>query len=162
MSQNSSVLSGFSGLTPNNFPTNTRAVIDANFVVSVALSAAGAKANTNALDLGDQVSGVPYVTTETINVGVLTTASNNGNSNVGTITLQDTTANTDNTPNSAAWANIVTLGSVNVTSGASATNATSNVYKLPPGTRRFIRAAFNNPSGSVSLADSTMTLELLF
>ena len=154
----------FSGIAPNNSanPTNSRAVLDANYIVTIALPAAGAKANTNALDLGDQVVGVPYGTTETINVGVLTTASANGNSNTATITLQDTTANTDGTPNSAAWANIVTLGSVNVASGASATNATSNVYKLPPGTRRFIRAAINNPAGSVSLADSTMTCQLLF
>ena len=159
MSQN---ITGFSGLTPNNFPTNQRAVVDANFVVTVAGSAAGANATTNALDLGDQVSGVPYVTTETINVGVLTTASNNGNSNTATITLQHTSANTDGTPNSAAWVNIPTLGSVNVASGASSTNATNNTYKLAPGTKRFIRAVLNNPAGSVSLADSTLTLELLF
>jgi hypothetical protein len=162
MSQNSSVTNAFSGLTPNNFPTNTRAVLDANYIVTVAMPAAAASSVTNALDLGDIVSGVPYVTTETINVGVLTSASANGNSNVATLTLQDTTANTDGTPNSAAWANIVTLGSVNVTSGASSTNATSNVYKLPPGTRRFVRAKAINPTGSVSLADSTLTLELLF
>ena len=159
MSQN---ITGFSGLTPNNFPTNQRAVIDANYVVSVALPAASAKANTNALDLGDQVSGVPYVTTETINVGVLTTASSNGNSNTATLTIQETTANTDGTPNAAAWQNVPTLGSVNVASGASATNATNNTFKLPPGTQRFIRAQCNNPTGSVSLADSTLTLELLF
>ena len=152
----------FSGITPTNLPTNKRAVLDANYIVTVALPAASAKANTNALDLGDVVSGVPYATTETINVGVLTTASANGNSNTATITLQDTTANTDGTPNSAAWANITTLGSVNVTSGASSTAATSNVYKLPPGCKRFIRASIDNPAGSVSLADSTMTLQLLF
>lgn len=162
MSQNSSLTNAFSGLTPNNFPTNQRAVLDANFIVSVALGAANTKTNTNALDLGDIVSGVPYVTTETINVGVLTSASNNGNSNTATLTLQDTTANTDGTPNSAAWANIVTLGVCNVVSGASSTAASSFVYKLPPGTRRFIRAQGVNPTGSVSLVDSVLTLELLF
>lgn len=163
MSQN---ISGLTGLTPNNFPTNTRQLLDANTIVTVALPAAGAKANTNAIDLGDPVSGVPYVTTETINVGVLTTASNNGNSNTATITLQDTKANTDGTPNSAAWANIAQCGSVNVTSGASSTNATAysgaTAFKLPPATRRFIRASINNPAGSVSLADATMTLQLEF
>lgn len=158
MSQN---VTGYSGLTPNNFPTNQRNVIDANFVVSVALPATATTANTNALDLGDVVSGVPYVTTETINVGILTTASTNGNSNVLGLMLQDTKANTDGTPNSAAWANIVTLGVMNVTEGASSTNASSFVAKLPPGTRRFIRCQGNNPS-SASLADSTLTLELLF
>ncbi len=162
MSQNSSLTNAFSGLTPNNFPTNQRNVIDANYVVSVALPAASAKANTNALDLGDIVSGVPYVTTETINIGVLTSASNNGNSNTATITLQQTTANTDGTPNSAAWANIGLLGQLNVTSGASSTAASSAVFKLPPNTQRFIRASANNPTGSVSLADANLTLELLF
>lgn len=162
MSQNSSVTNAFSGLVPNNFPTNTRAILDNNYIVTVSLPAAGALANTNALDLGDITSGVPYVTTETINVGVLTTASVNGNSNTATLILQQTTANTDNTPNSAAWANIPTLGSVNVASGASSTNATNNAFKLPPLTKRFIRVQANNPSGSVSLADSTATLQLLF
>ena len=161
MSQN---ISGLTGLTPNNYPTNTRQVFDANTTVTVAMPAAGSKANTNAIDLGDPVSGVPYVTTETINVGVLTSASNNGNSNVATITLQDTKANTDGTPNAAAWANIAQCGSVNVTSGASSTAATNytgaTAFKLPPASRRFIRASTNNPSGSVDLSDSTLTLRL--
>ena len=162
MSQNSSVTNALSGLVPNNLPTNQRAIIDNNYVVTVALPAAGALANTNALDLGDIVSGVPYVTTETINVGVLSTASVNGNSNTATLGLQHTSANSDGTPNSAAWTSIPTLGTVNVASGASSTNATNNTYKLPPGTKRFIRAQANNPAGSVSLADSTCTLELVF
>ena len=162
MSQNSSVTNALSGLVPNNFPTNQRAIIDNNFVVTVAMPAAAALANTNALDLGDMVSGVPYVTTETINVGVLTTASVNGNSNTATLILQHTSANTDGTPNAAAWANIPTLGTVAVLSGASSTNATNNTYKLPPATKRFIRAQANNPTGSVSLADSILTLELFF
>jgi hypothetical protein len=162
MSQNSSVTNAFSGLIPNNFPINTRNVIDANFVVNVAGPAAGATSVTNALDLGDIVSGVPYVTTETLNVGVLTTASNNGNSNTATVILQHTTANAAGVPNSTNWANIPTLGLSNIASGASSTAATSFVYKLPPGTNRFIRAQLTNPAGSVSLADSTLTLQLLF
>jgi hypothetical protein len=152
MSQNSSVTNAFSGLVPNNLPTNQRAIIDNNYVVTVSLPAAGALANTNALDLGDIVSGV----------GVLSTASVNGNSNTATLGLQHTSANSDGTPNSAAWTSIPTLATVNVASGASSTNATNNTYKLPPGTKRFIRAQANNPAGSVSLADSNLTLELLF
>lgn len=162
MSQNSSVTNAFSGLTPNNFPVNTRNVIDANFVVNVAMPAANATANTNWLDLGDIVSGVPYVTTETINVGVLTTASNNGNSNTASIILQHTTAAANGTANTAAYTNIATLGVVNVASGASSTPATTNIFKLPPGTNRFIRAYISNPNGSVSLADGTLTLQLQF
>lgn len=152
----------FSGLTPNNLPTNSRAVLDANYIVSVAMPAAGAKANTNALDLGDVISGLPYATTETINVGVLTSASANGNSNTATITIQDASANTDGTPNSGTWTNIALLGAVSVVSGASSTPSASGTFKLPPTTRRFIRAQINNPTGSVSLADATLTLQLLF
>ena len=152
----------FSGLTPNNLPTNSRAVLDANYIVSVAMPAAAAKANTNALDLGDVISGIPYATTETINVGVLTTASANGNSNTATITIQDASANTDGTPNTATWANVLLMGQVNVTSGASSTAAVSGTFKLPPTVKRFIRAQINNPTGSVSLADATLTLQLLF
>lgn len=164
MSQASSLTGagGFSGLVPNNLPTNSRAVLDANYIVSVALPAANAKANTNALDLGDVVSGLPYATTETINVQVLTTSSVNGNSNVATVTIQDASANSDGTPNAGTWANISLLGSGSITSGASSTPSSSFIYKLPPTTKRFIRAAINNPNGSVSLVDSTMTLQLLF
>jgi len=103
MSQNTNYIQS-SGLTPNNFPTNSRQILDANFIQTVALPAASANSNTNWMDLGDVVSGVPYVTTETINVGVLTTASNNGNSNTATINLQHTSANTDGTPNTGAIA----------------------------------------------------------
>ena len=163
MSQNTNYIQT-SGLTPNNFPTNQRAIIDANFVVTVALAATGINANTNALDLGDVVSGVPYVTTETINVGLLVSASNNGNSNNTAAAigyLEHTSANTDGTPNSAAWAVIPTLGAVNVISTNAALVATTFTYKLPPGTKRFIRAQIFNNSGA-SLADSTASLELLF
>jgi len=152
----------FSGLTPNNLPTNSRAVLDANYIVTVACPAANAKANTNALDLGDVVSGIPYATTETINVKVLTSASANGNSNTATITIQDASANTDGTPNTSTWANIALMGSVSVASGAGSTAAASGVFKLPPTAKRFIRAQINNPAGSVSLADANLTLQLLF
>lgn len=164
MSQASSLTGagGFSGLVPNNLPTNSRAVLDANYIVSVAMPAAAAKANTNALDLGDVVSGLPYATTETINVQILTTASANGNSNTATVTIQEASANSDGTPNSGTWTNISLLGSGSVTSGASSTPSSSTIFKLPPSTKRFIRAQINNPTGSVSLADATMTLQLLF
>ena len=163
MSQNTNFIQG-SGLTPNAFPTNQRVIIDANFVQTIALNSGAGNAVTNAIDLGDQVSGVPYVTTETINVGLLTSFSNNGNSNntaaiIGY--LQHTSANTDGTPNAAAWVLIPTIAAVNVASLNSNTTASSFTYKLPPGTKRFIRALLFNNS-SASLADSTATLELLF
>lgn len=160
MSQSTSNIQ-FNGLVPNNLPVNTRAVVDNNYVVTVNLAAAGATANTNALDLGDFVSGVPYVTTETINVGILTSASANGNSNVIGIVLQDAKANTDGTANTSSWANISQLAQLNVTQGASSTAASSFTVKLPPGTRRFIRAQETSP-GSPNVTDAVLTLELLY
>jgi hypothetical protein len=146
------------------YPVNTRAVVDANFVVTIALASTGVNVNTNALDLGDVLSGVPYVTTETINVGLAVSASNNGNSTNAAAAigyLEHTSSNTDGTPNAAAWAVIPTLGAVNFASVAGVLAANSYTFKLPPGTKRFIRSQVFNNSGA-SLVDSTATLELLF
>ena len=146
------------------YPVNTRAVVDANFVVTVALASGASNVNTNALDLGDSLSGVPYVTTETINVGLAVSASNNGNSTNAAAAigyLEHTSANTDGTANNAAWAVIPTLGAVNFASVASVLAANSYTFKLPPGTKRFIRSQVYNNSGA-NLTDSTATLELLF
>jgi len=149
----------FAGIVPTNYPVNTRLLIDANYVVSVALPATATTANTNALNL---LVATPYPTTETINVGVNTTASVNGNSVTGNAYLQHTSANSDGTPNSAAWVNIPTLGTVPITQGASTTAATTNTFKLPPGCLQFIRAQVSLPANTVSLADATLTLELIF
>ena len=146
-------------LTPNNYPTNTRNVIDNNFVVSVALPASATTANTNNINLQQ---AYPYATTEIINVGVSTTASVNGNSVNGTVVLQNASANSDGTANTATWANITTLGSVAIVEGASSTAATSYVFKLPPGCLQFIRAQVTLPANTASLADGTLTLQLLF
>ena len=149
----------FSGQQPNNYPTNTRAVVDANFLITLALPASATTANTNAMNL--QVA-TPYPTTETINVGVNTSASASGNSVNGTIVLQHTSANTDGTANAAAWTNIPTLGTSSIVEGASTTAATTNTYKLPPGCLQFIRAQVTLPANTANLADATLTLVLYF
>lgn len=173
MSQNTAYIQG-SGIALNTantsngaviaYPTNARGIVDANFVVTIALASGASNVNTNALDLGDGVSGVPYATTETINVQLALSASNNGNAtNAATAIgyLEHTSANTDGTPNAAAWAVIPTTGAMNFASVASVLAANSYVAKLPPGTKRFIRAQVYNNSGA-NLTDSTATLELLF
>lgn len=149
----------FTGQLPNNYPTNTRAVVDANFIVTLALPASATTANSNSLNL--QVA-TPYPTTETINVGVNTSASASGNSVNGTIVLQHTSANSDGTANAAAWVNIPTLGTSTIVEGASTTAATTNTYKLPPGCLQFIRGQVTLPSNTGNLADASLTLELLF
>ena len=149
----------FSGQVPNNYPFNSRIVVDANYVTTLALPASATTANTNNLNL---IQATPYPVTETINVGVNTSASANGNSVTGTIVLQHTSANSDGTANSAAWVNIPTLGSVNITQGASSTAATTSTFKLPPGCLQFIRAQVTLPANTANLSDGTLTLELLF
>lgn len=157
----------FNGITPNNFPTNARAVLDANYIVSIALPNAANTVNTNALDLGDVVSGVPYSTTETINFQVLTTQSTGANTKNINIVVQQTTANSDNTPNSAAWANIPQLAHPLVINLGNATNYpaynnANGIFKVPPNTQRFIRAQATGEANGGNASDGTLTLQLLF
>ena len=149
----------FAGQVPTNYPFNSRILVDANYIVTLALPATATTANSNNINL---LNATPYPTTETINVGVNTSASASGNSVNGTIVLQHTSANSDGTANSAAWVNIPTLGTSSIVEGASVTVATVNTYKLPPGCLQFIRAQVTLPANTGNLADATLTLELLF
>ena len=149
----------FSGIVPTNLPFNSRIVVDANYVTTLALPASATTANTNNLNL---IQATPYPVTETINIGVNTSASVNGNSVTGTIVLQHPSANSDGTANAAAWTTLPTLGSVNITEGASSTAATTATFKLPPGCLQFIRAQVTLPANTANLSDATLTLELLF
>ena len=164
MSQTTNVTNAFSGLVPNNFPTNARAIIDNNYVQTVSVNSGAGVAVTNYIDLGDLLSGVPYVTTETINVELAISASNNGNTTnaaVAYATLQQTSANTDRTANTANNVTVPTTGQVNFAGVGTSLPASSYVFKLPPGCGRFIKAKITNNSGN-DLSDSTMTLRLLF
>lgn len=152
----------FTGITPNNAPTNQRAVLDANYIVNVALPNAANATNTNALDLRNNT---PFPTTETINVQILMAASNGANSKNLNCVLQETTANTDGTPNSAAWANASGLANPLITSAdnAGGGRAASNViFKLQPGGKRFIRAQFRGEANGGDASGANGTLQLLF
>lgn len=149
-------------LTPNNYPTNARAVIDNNFVQSVTLPTGTNVANTNAINLQQ---ATPYPVTEIINVQLIIGAST-GTTNNGTINcvLQHTTANSDGTANSAAWANStvfanpILVATDNNNTGFA--QATANI-KLPPGELQFIRAQFTgNDAGGVPTGSGT--IQLLF
>ena len=149
----------FKGLTPDNYPANTRILQDATMSATIALPATATTANTGNINLQNIT---PYPTTETINVLVTTGASANGNSVNGTIVLQDAAANTDGTANTTTWANISTLGTVKIVEGASSTVATSNTFKLPPGARQFIRAQAQLVTNTADLSDANLTIKLLF
>lgn len=160
--QNPNLSAGYTPVAAAAAPAttfNSRILLDANFITTLALPATATTANTNNINLQ---TVAPYSVTEIINVGVNTSASASGNSVNSTIVLQHTSANTDGTANSAAWVNIPTLGSVNVLQGASVTAATANTFKLPPGCLQFIRAQVTNPANTGNVSDATLTLQLLF
>jgi hypothetical protein len=76
--------------------------------------------------------------------------------------LQHTSANTDGTPNSAAWANIPTLGAVSAVDNAGGgwASQVNALFKLPPGTLQFIRAqyALEANSGNANSANGFLAL----
>ena len=107
MSQSTTLTALFSGLVPTNLPTNQRAVLDANYIKTVSLPASAGSVNSSSLDLGDVVSGIPYATTETVNLQVVAPALNVTqlpNSATATYVIQDSADN-------STFANISLLGS---------------------------------------------------
>ena len=150
----------FTGLTPNNLPTDSRAILDANYIVTRALPAsASATVNSASLDLGDAVSGIPYATTETLNLQVLAPA-------LSTTVAPDTRTMTyvvaDSADNST-FAAIGTLAS-QVQTGAGGVGAAAATYtfKLPPNTRRYIRLQITSGASTTDGSALSATLQLAF
>jgi hypothetical protein len=137
---------------PNNAPANTRILVDGTMTASVALPAATGTAVTAGLNLQN---ATPFPTTETINVSLSTSASANGNSVNGTAWLQDSADN-------SSFANIVTLGTVNLVNGDSSQAAQSFTFKLPPGCRQYILGKVSYPANTANLSDASLTLQLCF
>jgi hypothetical protein len=127
-------------LTPNNQPTNQRAIVDNNFVVAnVALNVANANVtNTNSIDLQQ---AVPYPTTEIVNVqiGIGACANGLGPTNSRNIygTIQVSADNSTFANSNIFSASLLTSAATN----GKITATTSNV-KLAPGEVRYIRAQF--------------------
>lgn len=149
-------------LTPNNQPTNKRAILDTNFIVAVALPNAANVVNTNAIDLQQ---AVPYPTTEEINVQVIIGASNGANSKNINAVIQQTTANTDGTANAAAWTNVAYLANplmVNADNAGGGHPESNVVVKLAPSNQRFIRAQATGEANGGNANNGNLTLQLLF
>lgn len=144
----------FNGLTPSNLPTNTRAVIDANYLVTRALPATNNTVYSSSIDLGDSISGIPYASTETVNVQVLVPALTNGQMSTNTITYYVQ----DSADNSSFSNTVLTAAYTGAGSGMSAATLT---FKLQPGCRRYIRLSVTN-SGASDCSASTATLQLAF
>ncbi len=146
----------------NNAPVNTRAVRDINFIANVAMPNAANTVNTNALDM---VQAVPYSTTQYVQAQILTTSANAANNKNINVVLQQTTANSDNTPNSAAWANVPTLAAPLLTvtdNNGAGVPAGSVTVMLPPNVARFIRAQATGEANGGSAVNGTLTCQLLF
>ena len=141
-------------LTPNNYPTNARAVIDINFVQTVALAANSTVANTNVIDLQQ---ATPYPVTEIVNVQILTSASASGTTNSKNVyAVLQVSSDNSNWANSSIFATQL-LGTDN--SGVMAAGSAN--IKLPPGNPRYIRAQFaGEAGGGTPVANGT--LQLLF
>ena len=139
-------------LTPNNYPTNARAVIDNNFVQSVALPAASATANTNSIDLQQ---GTPFPTTEIINVQILTGASASGTAN-----SKNVNAVLQTSADNSTWANSnVIAAAVLATDNSGVLAAGKYEFKLPPNNARYIRAQFlTEANGGTPSANGTLQL----
>lgn len=159
----------FSGITPNNQPYNDRLVLDQNYIVNVALPNAANTVNTNALDLFAAAGAplpntLPFSTTETINVIILTTQSTGANTKNINIVLQHTGQLSNGAVDSANYANIPTLGApIKIVAGNAANYpASTTKTKFPPGTLQFVRAQATGEANGGNASDGTLTLELGF
>lgn len=142
-------------LTPNNQPTNTRAIIDNNFTQLIALAANATAANTNVIDLQQ---AVPYPTTELVNVQIIIGASASGTTNSKNVNaVLQVSSDNSNWANSTIFANPITTAVDN--SGVMASN-TINI-KLAPGEVRYIRAQFKGEAGGGTPV-ANGTIQLLF
>ena len=153
-------ISGLTGIVPSNLPTNQRAVYDANFIVSRALPSSATTVYSSSLDLADGgVSGIPYATTETVNVVVTspdTDSTDIPNSSTLAYALQDSADN-------SSFAAIGTLATQTLTGAAGAgTDATTFTFKLPPNTRRYIRLAVTTAGSPGDCSAKTAYLKIAF
>ena len=150
----------FTGITPANLPTNQRNIIDANYKVTTALPAsASATVNGTSLDLGDAISGLPFVTTETVNVQVLAPA-------LSTTIAPDTRTMSYVLADSADNSSFTAIGTLatQVQTGAGGVGAAAATYtfKLPPNTRRYIRLQITSGGSTTDASATTATLQLAF
>jgi len=150
----------FAGITPQNFPTNTRSILDANYIITTALpNAASTTVNGTSMDLGDALAGTPFPTTESVNYVVLAPA-------LTTTILPDTRTMTYTVQDSAdnsSFAAIATLGtSVQTGAGGVGAAAATYTYKLPPGTRRYVRLSIASGASTTDASATSATAELAF
>jgi hypothetical protein len=140
----------------NNAPVNARGVLDANFVVTVALPNAANSVNTNALDL---VQATPWPTINYVVAQVIVGAGNGANNkNINAVLQHSADTNTSNFTNITYLA--APLFSAQDNNGGGVNATTANV-QLPPGTKRYIRAQATGEANGGNSANANLTLQLL-
>jgi len=134
--------------------------LDNNFVVTRALpAAASSTVNSTSFDLGDAIAGVPFVTTETINLVVIAPA-------LTTTILPDTRTMTYTVQDSADDSSYAAIGTLaaQVQTGAGGAGAATATYtfKLPPNTRRYIRLSIASGASTTDASATSAVFELAF
>ena len=148
-------------LTPNNYPTNQRAVIDNNFVQVVSMNANAATAtNTNSIDLQQ---ATPYPVTEIVNVQIAIGAATAGN---GPANSANINAVLQVSSDNVTFANSTIFATPLLSTGAAANGllaaSTSNI-RLAPGEVRYIRAQFKGEATAATYNGTINgTIQLLF
>jgi hypothetical protein len=109
--------------------------------------------------LGDVVSGIPYATTETVNLQVLAPA-------LSSTILPDTRTMTYVVADSADNSSFTAIGTLasQVQTGASSAGAAAATYtfKLPPNTRRYVRLQITSGGSTTDASAKTATIQLAF
>lgn len=150
----------FAGITPTNYPTNQRAILDGNTIITVTLpSAASTTVNGTSIDLGDALAGVPYPTTEIVNLVVLAPA-------LSTTILPDTRTMSYVIADSADNSSFTAIGTlatqVQTGAGGAGASAATYTFKLPPGTRRYIRLQITSGASTTDASSKSATFELAY
>lgn len=136
----------------NAAPVNQRALLDTNYIRTVALPNAANTVTTNQMDL---IQAVPYPVTDKVVLQLNTEQSTGANSKNINVVIQDSADN-------SSWANIATLAVKVIAGNAANYPSSSTNYSLPIHTRRYIRASATGEANGGDASDGDLTLQLLF
>jgi hypothetical protein len=139
----------------NGTPTNARASLDENYIVSVALPNAANTVNTSGMDL---IQAAPYPTTNRVDVNFVLVGGNGANNKNINVVWQQSNDNGN-------WTNVnyrtAPLFQVVDNNGAGQNNA-NVILSFDVNGWRYIRAQATGEANGGNAANGTLTLQLLF
>ncbi len=139
----------------NGSPTNARALLDANYISTLALPNAGNTVNVASLDL---VQATPYPTTDRVDVNIVCTAGSGANNKNINIVLQESADNGNWTNTAYRKAPLFQL----IDNNGAGYNTANVIIKLDPGSLRYIRVQAIGEANGGNAANANVTLQLLF